>query len=335
MLPPHELKNKDFTRVVRGYNPVEVDDHIRFIIEKYTELYRENDELERKLKTANAKIDEFKNDEESIRSALINAQRASAKITIEANERAEIIIRSAKTSCDSILAEFKRKIIKERDTLIALNKCANKYKERLLAQYKNHLEFLDKLSPDVDISEYNLPEEVFTARIVQGIKNNVENYVVNQEDVRLPEKESKAPEANKNNTENKRVSPQIGRIEKIEKVEPETPVVSGSATPKTIYRVKSVKETIKQLNKSITGKDEAPGAMPGEVEKAPMNSGEVKEFLQNVGSPEKEKEFVRNNQEPRAKTDKKPLTAEEEFNIVYSTPENYEEEMKKTKENKK
>jgi len=104
MLPPHELKGKDFTRVVRGYNPVEVDEHIKFIIEKYTELYRENDELERKLKTANARLEQFKSDEESIRSALINAQRASAKITTEANERAEIIIRSAKTSCDRIIA---------------------------------------------------------------------------------------------------------------------------------------------------------------------------------------------------------------------------------------
>ena len=47
MLPPHELKNKTFGKAMRGYNPVEVDEYIEFLIEKYTELYRENDELER------------------------------------------------------------------------------------------------------------------------------------------------------------------------------------------------------------------------------------------------------------------------------------------------
>ena len=103
MLPPYELKNKDFSKVMRGYNPAEVDEHISFIIEKYTELYRENDELERKLKTAYARLDEIKNEEESIRSAMVNAQRASAKIMTEANDRADIIINTARKSCDRIL----------------------------------------------------------------------------------------------------------------------------------------------------------------------------------------------------------------------------------------
>ena len=49
MLPPHELKNKTFSRVLRGYNSVEVDEHINFIIEQYMELYRQNDELEWRL----------------------------------------------------------------------------------------------------------------------------------------------------------------------------------------------------------------------------------------------------------------------------------------------
>lgn len=84
MLPPHELKNKTFTKSMRGYNPVEVDEYIEFVIEKYTEIYRENDELERKLKTAVAQLDEIKGDEDSIRSALIDAKRAAANIRSEA-----------------------------------------------------------------------------------------------------------------------------------------------------------------------------------------------------------------------------------------------------------
>lgn len=48
MLAPHELKNREFTKSLRGYSTVEVDEHIDFIIEKYSELYRENDELEKK-----------------------------------------------------------------------------------------------------------------------------------------------------------------------------------------------------------------------------------------------------------------------------------------------
>ena len=38
MIAPHELKNKTFARVVRGYNPVEVDQYFDFLIENEKEL---------------------------------------------------------------------------------------------------------------------------------------------------------------------------------------------------------------------------------------------------------------------------------------------------------
>ena len=110
MLPPHELKNKTFTKSMRGYNPVEVDEYIEFLIQKYTELYRENDELERKLRAAVTHLDELKGDEDSIRSTLIDAKRAANKIKADAEDRAEAIVRSAKSSCNAILSDFNRKI---------------------------------------------------------------------------------------------------------------------------------------------------------------------------------------------------------------------------------
>jgi len=321
MLPPHELKNKDFTRVVRGYNPVEVDEHIKFIIEKYTELYRENDELERKLKTANTRLEQFKSDEESIRSALINAQRASAKITTEANERAEIIIRSAKTSCDRIIAEFKEEVIKERDTLMALHKCAEQYKQKLMAQYAKHLDLMDQISPDVDIAEYNLPDDLFAARIVQGIKNNVEDYVSSQQRRTAPAAESSPVQQTAKAASPAKAAPAaIERVDPIESVDVDDSAVSGSATPKMIYRVKSVKETIKQLNKTITGKEDESATSEEEIQREPESSADMQAVAEG-GAP--------------ASAAKAPLSAEEEFKLVYSTPENYEEEIKKTDENKK
>ncbi len=63
MLAPHEL-NKSFQKSVMGYNQNEVDNHIQFIIEKYTEVYNANTELEQKLKTVLAKLEELKAEEE-------------------------------------------------------------------------------------------------------------------------------------------------------------------------------------------------------------------------------------------------------------------------------
>ena len=181
MLPPHELKNKEFPKAVRGYSAIDVDEHIDFMIEKYTELYRANDELERRVQVLEADLKEFKVDEESIRSALINAQRASAKIVSEANERADVIIRSSKTNCDKIIAEFNDKITDEREKLITLRKIIAEFKAGLFEQYTSHIEFIDEIAPDVEIDfDTPLEKDEYTKLVVERIKKDISTGVVQE-----------------------------------------------------------------------------------------------------------------------------------------------------------
>ncbi len=161
MLPPHELKNKSFTKTMRGYNPIEVEEYVDFLIEKYTELYRENDELERKLKVAVTRLDEIKSDEDSIRSALVDAKRAANKIKADAEERAEAIVRAAKASCNTILADFNEKIVLGRDTITELRLDALRLKQELFERYSEHIRYIEALTagldetPIPDVSELN------------------------------------------------------------------------------------------------------------------------------------------------------------------------------------
>lgn len=171
MLPPHELKNKAFAKVLRGYSTAEVDEHIAFIIEKYTELYRENDELERRLHIALAQLDSYKGDEESIRTTLINAQRAGERITAEANERAEVILNATKENCDRILTEFHARIRRERDTLTKLENAVVSFKTSLYQQYSKQIHELEAITskPDGD----DIPDEEYVRKIVENIKMDV------------------------------------------------------------------------------------------------------------------------------------------------------------------
>ncbi len=148
MLAPHELKNKEFTKSLRGYSTVEVDEHIDFIIEKYTELYRQNDELEKKLRLCESQLDSIKGEEDAIRSALINAQKASTRIIAEANERADVIMNSAKNSCERHLEQFRDKIREENEKLLSIKKEIALFKEVLFAEYKKHIELVSAIAED-------------------------------------------------------------------------------------------------------------------------------------------------------------------------------------------
>ena len=174
MLPPHELKNQVFSKSLRGYNPVEVDEYIDFLIEKYTELYRENDELEHKLKTAAARLDELKNDEEYIRSTLVDAKRAANKIKADAEERAEEIVRSAKASCNTILSDFNDKIEYGRETLSELQRDAFDLKRELFERYSAHIQIIEKLTADMD--EASIPEtSEMRRKAVSELKSRISN----------------------------------------------------------------------------------------------------------------------------------------------------------------
>ena len=174
MLAPHELKNREFTKSLRGYSTVEVDEHIDFIIEKYSELYRENDELEKKLRLTEAQLDAMKGEEESIRSALVNAQKASTRIINEANERADVIMRSAKNSCDRLIAEFKANIKKETERLNEARKEVAAFKAALFEEYQAHIELIEKIAPDnAPVPSDNRTAEELSAAVIERIKNDL------------------------------------------------------------------------------------------------------------------------------------------------------------------
>lgn len=174
MIAPHELKNKEFPKSLRGYSTVDVDEHIAFLIEKYTELYRLNDELEKKLRLTEAQLDAIKAEEESIRATLVNAQKASTRIITEANERADVIMRSAKSGCDRIIAELKANVKVENDRLRDAKKEVAAFKAALFEGYQTHIEQIEKIAPDVEIKPYDEMEaEELSKEVLDRIRQDL------------------------------------------------------------------------------------------------------------------------------------------------------------------
>ena len=174
MLPPNELQSKEFSKVIRGYSPEEVDEQLNFVMAKYAELYRENDALERRLAEVQSKYDQLKKDEESIRNAIINAQRASATLIDEANERADLILRAAKTNCDKILADFRAKIRIERDNALKLREAVENFKTSLYDAYNAHLEQIDGITSEITgIDEVNITDDEFVRAAMKAMKQDV------------------------------------------------------------------------------------------------------------------------------------------------------------------
>jgi cell division initiation protein len=156
MIAPHELKNKTFSRAFNGYSPVEVDQYFDFLIEKYTEAYKSAFELEQKFNAIEAKYLELANEEESIRSAILKAQKLGEAIVNNAKKDAAEKEQDLIERCDAIIAAAKEKVEEEKRNIEKLRKMAIDFQHKLYEDYVRHVEMIR----DMKLDELPTPDQV-------------------------------------------------------------------------------------------------------------------------------------------------------------------------------
>ncbi len=90
MLTPDKIKEKSFQTTGRGsYRAEDVDNFLSEVTASYEQMFKENGDLIKKITLLAKKIEEYRADEESLKMALLNAQKLADKIVAEAKETAE------------------------------------------------------------------------------------------------------------------------------------------------------------------------------------------------------------------------------------------------------
>ncbi len=176
MLPPHELKNKKFPLALRGYAQTEVNEHIDFIVEKYTELYRKNDELEKELLQLNARLEEFESKEDAINRALVSAQRIQERIISDAQLQAQAITDAAKKDISVMISEFAEKIKLQKATLHAMMDSVSEFKTSMLERYNKQISELNEIAPENADPDWDRSDNELVAKIMQSIRSAAEGF---------------------------------------------------------------------------------------------------------------------------------------------------------------
>ena len=145
-----DLMNVQFAKAAFGYRQDEVDDYVNSVTATIRDLTAENKELEDKLDVLAGKLEEYREDEESLRSAILGAQKLGDKIIRDSQGKAEVIIREATTRADRLVETAQRKIEREQVALSRIQKEVADFKNRLLVLYKQHLELISSLPADDD-----------------------------------------------------------------------------------------------------------------------------------------------------------------------------------------
>ena len=179
MLTPDKIKNKTFQTTGKGsYRAEEVNAFMEEVSASYEQVFRENGEIIKKMSILANKVEEYKKEEDSLRSALLSAQKLADQITAEAQEKADSVVAEAQAKADAIVAEAEskaqklesdaktqadakiyeankeaneviggvnRKVTQEKLVLEMLQREVGAFKNKMMDMYKDHLSLLDRL----------------------------------------------------------------------------------------------------------------------------------------------------------------------------------------------
>jgi DivIVA domain-containing protein len=106
-LTPLDVRNKrgDFKKIMRGYDPQEVDVFLELAAERLEALVRENLQLRERTQTLQNQVDAQVGREQAVQDALVTAQELRADIQAQSQREADHIRREADAEAKRLIAE--------------------------------------------------------------------------------------------------------------------------------------------------------------------------------------------------------------------------------------
>ena len=114
MLTPQEVEERVFPKAKKAGNDMQdVDNFLDQLTADYTELYKENAVLKRKMKVLADKITEYQETEGAMRATLLAAQKMADQLVDEAKTKREKMLSDAETIVKSQLGKLSERVAEE------------------------------------------------------------------------------------------------------------------------------------------------------------------------------------------------------------------------------
>jgi len=180
-ITPMDIEQQEFSRSFRGYNEEEVDDFLDKIVKDYEELINENVRLNEEIERMQEKLKEFGEIEETLRSALLNAQKSAEEMRGRVESEAKIIIEKAEMDAKTL----KQQVLQREDLVKSEIDNLRRYKFTFKEKFKSMLNLYLKMIESEDFEEkgnYEIKEEnIYKEKIVKEVSEEKIDKRVSEE----------------------------------------------------------------------------------------------------------------------------------------------------------
>ncbi len=164
-LTPLDVRNKrgDFKKLMRGYDPQEVDVFLEIAAERLEELVRENIVLRERSESLERQVGVQTGREQAIQEALVTAQELRADIHSQAQREADHLVKESETEARRLAAEAEanvRNLIRDAERRLELGRDALEEMERRRTRFlKAFRQLLERELDLVDVEDERAPLE--------------------------------------------------------------------------------------------------------------------------------------------------------------------------------
>lgn len=152
-LTPLDIHHKEFTHSLRGYNEEQVDRFLDEVADEFERLFKENISLSEKLDAAQARLNEFEMQRNTINNTLMAAQRSADEIAAKATNEADAVVRDAEMKAKEIIHNALSKKQQVAGELIRIKHAEEEFRSRYRALLETNLRSVAEIAlpDDVDV----------------------------------------------------------------------------------------------------------------------------------------------------------------------------------------
>jgi len=146
MMTPQDLKEKKFERtLLNGYDMAPVDDFLEQIYEDFGALYKENAVLKSKIKVLVEKVEEYRSTEDSMRMALLTAQKMGGELLDESRAKGDAILAEVNEQAKRRAIELREQLAGEEARLAAAEQRTSEFSKKVLRLIADEADFIERL----------------------------------------------------------------------------------------------------------------------------------------------------------------------------------------------
>ena len=185
-LTPLDIKKQVFKKILRGYDPIEIETFLEMVAEEFEALIKERNDLSDEVLKLKTQLRDYQEVEKTFKESLMNAQQTINQSRENSKRESDLIIKEAEVRAEKIIENAKMQLIEMKNELMVLKAQKDSFAKRLRHLLESQLELLGVLEIDdlgfgdsrasvkTKDSQFQIRESAF-AQSESGAKKKLDN----------------------------------------------------------------------------------------------------------------------------------------------------------------